>query len=696
MNYNILKLTLAIVGLTLLTNTKALGNLSGEFNSPTITIVSDYDRLDFANADVSDYEASDFEDIAGFGDADDGYVKIKMKFDYDLAGVVTDEIWVSVNGFVTFVEPLNLPQNDSDGLFTNDAGRFQQYVIAPFWGDHYFRDINDAPLGYEPSDLLIQNSDDKLIIEWRNLNINDKTIPSSIGNFQLILYKSEFAFSRQGNIEFAYGLVNGGSGATVITDGAAIGVKAEGVDYINGLCWDPDDIACNPFASNRKSNAWQPSGGTNRRISVQVQPVPRVLQSWGDGDTDLSQGEGQRHFNLQQNRFVTYNDVRLILRSVVENKELDSALGNRAFHADVDHDGRFSRVDTVVWATNDQGAFINSAGELLLYRPDSDSDGIVDDFNGVTDDIDDGGGLQYIFYDNLVDFNANQNPQLPDAYIHLINTTLVEDIPIRSERYQDDLPDNISRINQIFFRADERDASLISAYLKAKVVSLPWRWDTVSNGKVTYAEKIANDITFGEAVDMNGIYRIPVYTNGIANDLVSSFFNFDADIKAVEITNNNDEFAQAEFENGNFVFIGTETYSSNEPFAYIYVETAKNEINVTNTRFNDENTANQTIVLNSSNESVVSMNATPTVFNPVNTNTTLNVNVPLEGYYTLNVYDIKGNLVNTIFKGNLNANNYEFKFNGQNTTGSYLPAGIYLYRLSGNEINISTKTVIQR
>jgi hypothetical protein len=192
------------------------------------------DRKDFAlppNFNVSDY--------------DDGYVQINIGFDFEFNGEVYNKLWININGFVTFGKKENnvvqfppfLPPKDNQGLFL-DAVSYPVNVIAPFWGDHYYRgeeDLTDG--GFLPSEILYQSTPDSLTIEWKDLNINYSynglSLKNSIGNFQLKLYKSKDDFNKQGDIAFYYGSVGGNpylgpnDDDRILTKGCAIGIKGE-------------------------------------------------------------------------------------------------------------------------------------------------------------------------------------------------------------------------------------------------------------------------------------------------------------------------------------------------------------------------------------------------------------------------------------------------------------------------------------
>ncbi len=89
-------------------------------------------------------------------------------------------------------------------------------------------------------------------------------------------------------------------------------------------------------------------------------------------------------------------------------------------------------------------------------------------------------------------------------------------------------------------------------------------------------------------------------------------------------------------------------------------------------------------------------NAIPTSFdlsqnypNPFNPTTTINVSIAKTGNYSLQVYNILGQLVTTLFNEEMNPGNYKITFSAGN-----FASGIYIYRLQGNNINISKKMVL--
>jgi choice-of-anchor A domain-containing protein/uncharacterized repeat protein (TIGR01451 family) len=101
----------------------------------------------------------------------------------------------------------------------------------------------------------------------------------------------------------------------------------------------------------------------------------------------------------------------------------------------------------------------------------------------------------------------------------------------------------------------------------------------------------------------------------------------------------------------------------------------------------------------SSIESVTSVGeaaAKPTTFslsqnypNPFNPSTIIGFSVPAAGRYSLKVYDILGQEVATLLDQEMNEGTYKVTFNAANIAG-----GVYVYRLSGNNVNIAKKMML--
>lgn len=323
---------------------------------------------------------------------DDGYKQVPLPFPFEYNDQVYNYIWVSINGFAQFAQtPLALPADNPRGLFLDESSSYPTNVLAPFWGDHYLRTQDDVIDGYMPSEIsyMTLDNDSVFVIQWKNLNINDESIRSSVANFQLRLYRSENPTTYHGDIGFCYGTVGGNPNTQdtrVITRNASVGIKGtssgfftSSADFLNGLF--TNDLV-EARTDTTLTNVWPPSGATDRCVYYESNIPVSLASSWGDGDTDLSHGANQRHYLMPQNRFVTYEDVRLIMRSQATDVPLDSVRKREAFHADVNHNGRFyykttgERVD-IPWKSmnyaDDLPSEINSIQRIFYQATEYDA-----------------------------------------------------------------------------------------------------------------------------------------------------------------------------------------------------------------------------------------------------------------------------------------------------------------------------------
>lgn len=702
MKTNFLKIVMMIAVITATANYNMIAGIESEFETPVI-VQENYTTLS-PGFGVTQLAHSNFKDNFDNNDRDDGYYEYTLPWTFTFNNVDRTKLWICVNGFITFNNPLNLPQANPMNLFNNQLNSFQNNVVAPFWGDHIYRSgqAGDDLNVYKQSNILIRNDEvnERVIIEWKDLNINDKSIPSSVASFQVIIYKSKNPNTRQGNIEFAYGLINTAGGTIVKTDGASIGIKGESGEYLNGLCYDPDpndddvEPLCDAFASQALSSVWQPSGGTNFKIAFEAFPVSSLMDTWGDGDTDLSHGEFGVHFGMAQNRFVTFNDVRMIMRSVVTGIPLDSVRGRQAYHADVDHDGRFYSIDTIIWKTNAAGQFVNAQNNVLNYDTEivRDNDGFIQ-------------SISHTFYSTTGKSNDPTYPNnviTPEAAgIVLVNTKTRGEIPQRSQFWQQDYPtDKVTNLNQIYFSTDEHDAYWIIDYLAVKVPTLPWIYEWKDEkGKLSYNEPIADNISFGDAIKQgNNKYKIPVYSNGIAPEGFSSVFEFDTQINQVEINVDGYDTGfdiYADYHNNRAAIVGSGEFTTNEPYAYIYVETDKDEILVSGTRYNNVNTNDTKITLNKREtlDNVIDVYPNPAV---VGENSTITLNIETNNYYNVEVFDLFGNLVANIYSGDLNVGPNQLQWNGIDNTGRACSNGTYIIRLSNSDFNAVSKIILSK
>jgi hypothetical protein len=300
--------------------------------------------------------ADSFVNFSGAIDHDDGTeTNIPTGFIFDYNGNSYNSVNVNINGWVSIgPRAISVTPNNNANLFTVTE---PNNTVAPYWGDHYYR---TSELGYTPSAisyLTTRVADPNpnapagsvlhtFTIEWKNLNINDKTNPNSIASFQLRIIENPLANDlatpdNRALIEFQYGPI--GTTGTVSTVGAAVGAEdSVGFTHINALfataAFNGDSTRLNVTA---RSTCWPPATCLPGR-AIQLVPQGRAsLNQWGDGDVNLDQvNNPDPVVRANQSRFVTLQDADLILSSRANNQPLDSVEGHAAFHGDANHDGR--------------------------------------------------------------------------------------------------------------------------------------------------------------------------------------------------------------------------------------------------------------------------------------------------------------------------------------------------------------------
>lgn len=629
----------AIICLMTYTSPKAIAQVFGEFKSITIVENKPYEDITGTVIDPALFALP--PNYIG-NDRNDGYVRVNLGFNFEFNGEIFNQAWISTNGYITLSPPPNLPAPNPQALFL-DANNYPTNVIAPYWGDHYLRDETDFfTQGFVPSSITyttetVTNDDGStskvFIVQWKDLNINymvdGEPVKSSVANFQLRLYESKDTYSRQGNIEFSYGTIGPRNRPDitdnrVITKGSVVGIKGEGkiigegADFLNALYYDQDiDLAA---TRETRTQDWQPSGGSDKRILLTATVRFNVAEWWGDGDVDFSKAIGNKHYNMSQSRFVTANDARLILKSVAENLPLDPVRRRAAYHADVNHNGRY---------------YYNTLGEKVNIRK-------------------------------------------------------------RSKVFTDDLPSEISSVKQILFQADENDAAWIMLYISGRLPELPWTIDTFPMyGKLT-PDMTASNIKLGAFTKLeNGLYEFPVYVNNFVNGPLSVKFDVNGSIVDVIKYTNTENEVMLTNTNSRLVLSGYGKFESNQPIALIRVRTIENNITLSGIRFNGEETGSIDINLNNTEVKDLTETVLSNTPNPVSTSTMINVNLNMSGYYTLNIYDLNGNVVKSVYAGELNNGLNSFDWNLLNNNNQKVNAGVYMLRLEGNGINLIKKIIVE-
>jgi hypothetical protein len=587
-------------------------------------------------------------------DRNDGYFPLELStipggFKFDFGGFRVNRIWISVNGFVSFdnVQPgsISANQRNPNGLFIKSA-TFPSYVAAPFWGDHYYRQfpdrisptnrftassisyaiVNETDFNCQP----VQDPRRMLIIQWKDLNVQDTNNTQSVANFQIRLIERDRSDidNYQGEIEFWYGQVNGNDSSTVVNGnyvGASVGLKGslgfnnDYADFYNGLKFNTPATS---GTDTVKTFAWKPTGGDARIMRF----VPRVRQfssnNWGNGDPDLSTAAGQRHFGLDQNRFVTLSDVHTILKSETTRIRLDSVYRRNAFYADVNHNGRY---------------YFTKSGNVVTKN--------------------------FMPYRNI-NFDRYDVGEGP-------------------------LPAGITNpFTEIYYEATSYDAALILGYLQNIVPTLPWLLDTtVQSGKAGSVSN-ASSVEFVNAENINSnTYKVPVYLNGNSRIFSTTFDVENANVLNVETINNS---VVAAFDNNRVAIVGNGSFEFDKPVAYVTVQSTNAIAVAKNVNFNDTEVPSITIELASQLQNAFGVYNSP---NPFSQSTNVSVSIENAGNYSVGVYDQLGNKLTTLRQGWMTPGVYNLEWNGTNQSGASLSNGMYFVRVDGDR-NTASRSVI--
>lgn len=614
-------------------------------------------------------------------DLDDGYATVSIPspdvFNYN--GQIFSRFYVSVNGFVTFDGTKLVPAKQSSGLFVNSAS-YPDNVVAPFWGDHRLRTSANIGAGYMPSEVSWAIDVDRdencdtikpvrrcIIVQWKNLNINDQTINSSVGNFQARLYLGDPTTNYQGDIEFSYGKVGDNpytTNATVVTRGATVGIKGSGgfpgfiSDFWNGLIWVPQ-----PGANRRtdSTSAWQPSGGRSDAVIHFSSIVYLTFDQWGFGDADTSAARDNRHDGMPQNRRVTANDARVIMKSIVTKQPLDSVWKRQAYQGDVNHSGRYYYTKLTRDFSTDS-VFPPNSGNIVIWRRTIDVE-------------------QYFPGQGVISTTGKQ-----------VLRVLHESQGLYGVGGK--APD-LSSLNQIYYEVTEYDAGLIMRYLSGRLPYLPWVYDNDTTGpdfgKIGDT-KLADNVWFGAPVSIgNGLVRIPVYMNGVHNGAFGVRFETNTDIKEVSVVNSENGAVGSDNSNRVAVVIGNGVFGPDSPIAFVTV--AETDVYTFGSlRFNEQD--REPIKLNGGDyEGAAAIMAYP---NPMTTETSFALELRESKHITVNVYDMFGKLVNTIYNGETASGTLPLTWNGADASGILVSPGSYIVRVAGDGVNESLRLTVVR
>ncbi len=80
--------------------------------------------------------------------------------------------------------------------------------------------------------------------------------------------------------------------------------------------------------------------------------------------------------------------------------------------------------------------------------------------------------------------------------------------------------------------------------------------------------------------------------------------------------------------------------------------------------------------------------------NPFNPETTISFSIPTSSQVKLDVYNVRGQYIDTIVEDNLNAGNHEFVWNGKDRFGKQVGSGVYLYKLKTNTDTLTKRMLL--
>lgn len=308
-----------------------------------------------------------FVDFSGFGDLDDGVANdIPIGFTFEYNHDMISTMNVCINGWASLGHQ-QTPVITHDIYYLFRANQ-PNNTLAPFWGDHQYRLPGETAFGFKPTTIhygvvAVPDPDPRVppgsllrtfTVEWRDLNINDKTNKNSIASFQIKIIQNQYANNpvvpdNRATIEFHYGSI--GNLGDVRTQGSTVGIEDSVSDvlahsFMNGLF--PSSFAGEEPArlnSDSLTTCWPPATCLPGRVIRYVPEGRNRFNIWGDGDVNLTQLDNSlgSEILLNQNRFVTLADADSLLRaSARAYPPLDSVEGRQAFHGDANHSGRYT------------------------------------------------------------------------------------------------------------------------------------------------------------------------------------------------------------------------------------------------------------------------------------------------------------------------------------------------------------------
>lgn len=590
-------------------------------------------------------------------------------FTFEFDGRRYTSVNINVNGFVSFGNTLFLGSNQPENLFRKDA---PNTIAAPYWGDHFYREVGE--IGFIPSEISVniatvtdEITNDPirvLTVQWKDLNVNynfdpadpnnalspnKAPQPSSVGTFQMKLYESPAVNApkrgKQGDIEFHYSTVGDPRVPGVVkTSGAALGLESHApvasagqTTFMNGLFIEDPNY---------------PDRIPGRDVPDSVRMSRRLSSTWAPSRAN--------------NNVIVFN-----------------ATPQPGISGWGDGDANLSQLDKHFGMA--QNRFVTASDVVTIMRAVAKSRPLDPlRFRGAYHgDVNHNGRYYYS--------TRNYN-NTGDSVVGGRIVTYRVNITTRSNNEFDNLPADNS-LTDIYYEANEYDAGLIMAYMAGKVPVLPWLIDTiVEYGKVGVVKKADGLLAPIAVQNGNGTYKLPLYLNGSLNGALGVVFDLNGTVQSVETIGKEDADVQYVFDGNRVVFAGKGNFAANELIGYVVVSSSDKEIELSNLRFNDNEKGSMKIQVAGENVTTIASNYP----NPVVDATSIQVTIPVDGQYSVVVYDMLGNKVKTLSNGVLAAGNQTFTWDATDVSGQSVSAGMYIYRIDGNGLHIAKQMNVVR
>ena len=252
------------------------------------------------------------------------------------------------------------------------------------------------------------------------------------------------------------------------------------------------------------------------------------------------------------------------------------------------------------------------------------------------------------------------------------------------------------------------DAAVSMLYLEGFIAQLPPEnccgWATASGNVVLENQNVDPGMQIEIPITLsngNGIYGFtgtlnydPVY---ISLDTIELSEFTDNYIKSINIT-----------EPGTIKFSGSGTEPLQDSLVFLLLTVSINEnfmgetiISITNFNWNEED------VLDVAAEMVIGyglhVHSTeiPSVFslsqnypNPFNPYTNIRYDIPKDVFLNISIYDMTGKMINNIVNQHQNPGHFSVVWDGKNTKGENVAAGMYIYMIDAGEFRQTKKMIL--